>query len=233
LSWIEKARLSAAAQAVRELKNGTTVGLGSGTTVLKALDLAAERIKKEHLNISWVPTSYQMEIAARKLGMKVTTLSEDTDLDLAIDGADQVQWRSLDLVKGGGGALLREKIVDSTTKKLVVVIDEKKLAKTLGGEQAIPIEITPFAYHTTLAKIKKISEKATLREASGGKIGPVITDNGNLIIDAYYRNLRRPDIIDDKLRDIPGVIETGLFLQMCDTAYVGRKDGKVDILRRS
>jgi ribose 5-phosphate isomerase A len=233
LSWIEKARLSAAAQAVRELKNGTTVGLGSGTTVLKALDLAAERIKKEHLNISWVPTSYQMEIAARRLGMKTTTLSEDLDLDLAIDGADQVQWRSLDLVKGGGGALLREKIVDSSTKKLVVVIDEKKLAKTLGGEQAIPIEITPFAYHSTLAKIKKISEKATLREASGGKIGPVVTDNGNLIIDAYYRNLRRPDIIHDKLRDIPGVIETGLFLQMCDTAYVGRKDGKVDILRRS
>src|SRR5947208_2728158 len=160
MSWIEKARLSAAAQAVRELRNGTTVGLGSGTTVLKALDLAAERIKKEHLNISWVPTSYQMEIAAKRLGLKTTTLSEDTELDLAIDGADQVQWRSLDLVKGGGAALLREKIVDSTTKKLVIIIHEK-------------------------------------------------------------------------LKEIPGVLETGLFLEMCDTAYVGRKDGKVDILRRS
>src|SRR5438552_2208249 len=146
MSWVEKARLSAAAQAVRELRNGTTVGLGSGTTVLKALDLAAERIKKEHLNISWVPTSYQMEIAARKLGLKTTTLSEDTELDLALDGADQVQWRSLDLVKGGGAALLREKIVDSTTKKLVIIIDEKKLAKTLGGEQPIPVEIAPFIF---------------------------------------------------------------------------------------
>jgi ribose 5-phosphate isomerase A len=233
MSWVEKARLSAAAQAVRELRNGTTVGLGSGTTVLKALDLAAERIKKEHLNISWVPTSYQMEIAARKLGLKTTTLSEDTELDLALDGADQVQWRSLDLVKGGGAALLREKIVDSTTKKLVIIIDEKKLAKTLGGEQPIPVEITPYAYHSTLGKIQKISEKAALREAPGGKIGPVVTDNGNLIIDAYYRNLRRPDIIHEKLKEIPGVLETGLFLQMCDTAYVGRKDGKVDILRRS
>src|SRR5712692_2277073 len=210
MSWVEKARLSAAAQAVRELRNGTTVGLGSGTTVLKALDLAAERIKKEHLNINWVPTSYQVEIAARRLGLKITTLSEDTELDLALDGADQVQWRSLDLVKGGGAALLREKIVDSTTKKLVVVIDEKKLAKT-----------------------RKISEKAALRESAGGKIGPVVTDNGNLIIDAYYRNLRRPDIIHEKLKEIPGVLETGLFLQMCDTAYVGRRDGKVDILRRS
>jgi ribose 5-phosphate isomerase A len=232
MSWIDKARLSAAAQAVRELRDRTIVGLGSGTTVLKALDLAAERIKKEHLNISWVPTSYQMEIAARRLGLKITTLSEDTELDLALDGADQVQWRSLDLVKGGGAALLREKIVDSTTKKFVVIIDEKKLAKTLGGDQPIPVEVTPFAYHATLAKINKISEKAVLREAPSGKVGPVITDNGNLIIDAYYRNLRRPEIINEKLRKIPGVVETGLFLEMCDVAYVGRKDGRVDILRR-
>ena len=233
MSWVEKARLSAAAQAVRELRNGTTVGLGSGTTVLKALELAAERIKKEHLNISWVPTSYQMEIAARNHGLKTSFLSEDLELDLALDGADQVQWRSLDLVKGGGAALLREKIVDSTTKKLVVIVDERKLAKTLGGQQPIPVEITPFAYQSTLAKIRKISEKAILREAASGKIGPVVTDNGNLIVDAYYRNLRRPEIIHEKLREIPGVIETGLFLAMCDTAYVGRKDGKVDILRRS
>ena len=233
MSWIEKARLSAAAQAVRELRDRTTVGLGSGSTVLKALDLAAERIKKEHLNISWVPTSYQMEIAARRLSLKITTLSEDIELDLALDGADQVQWRSLDLVKGGGAALLREKIVDSSTKKLVIIIDERKLAKTLGGEQPIPVEITPFAYHATLAKISKISEKAALREAPSGKVGPVVTDNGNLIIDAYYRNLRRPDIINEKLGKIPGVVETGLFLEMCDVAYVGRKDGRVDILRRS
>jgi ribose 5-phosphate isomerase A len=232
MSWVEKARLSAAAQAVRELRDRTSVGLGSGTTVLKALDLAAERIKKEHLNINWVPTSYQMEIAARRLGLKITTLSEDTELDLALDGADQVQWRSLDLVKGGGAALLREKIVDSTTKKLVIIIDERKLAKTLGGDQPIPVEVIPFAYHATLAKINRISEKAVLREAPSGKVGPVITDNGNMIIDAYYRNLRRPDIINEKLRKIPGVVETGLFLEMCDVAYVGRKDGKVDILRR-
>src|SRR4029077_15417222 len=116
-----------------------------------------------HLNISWVPTSYQMEIAARRLGLRTTILSEDTELDLALDGADQVQWRSLDLVKGGGAALLREKIVDSATKKLVIIIDERNLEKTRGGEQPIPLEVTPFAYHATLAKINKISEKAVLR----------------------------------------------------------------------
>src|SRR6266849_1350918 len=233
MSWVEKARLSAAAQSTREIRNGTTIGLGSGTTVLKALELAAEKIRKESLSVTFVPTSYQMEIAARRLGLKTTHLEENVELDLALDGADQVQWRSLDMVKGGGAALLREKIVDSTAKRLVIVIDERKLAKTLVGEQPIPVEITPFAYHTTLAKINKISEKAVLREAANGKVGPVVTDNGNLIIDAYYRNLRRPDIINEKLRRIPGVVETGLFLEMCDVAYVGRKDGKVDILRRS
>src|SRR5713226_3823687 len=233
MSWVEKARLSAAAQSLREIRNGTTIGLGSGTTVLKALELATEKIRKERLDVTFVPTSYQMELSARRLGLKTTHLEENTELDMALDGADQVQWRTLDMVKGGGAALLREKIVDSTTKKLVIIIDERKLAKTLGGDQPIPVEVTPFAYHATLAKINKISEKAVLREAASGKVGPVVTDNGNLIIDAYYRNLRRPDIINEKLRKIPGVVETGLFLEMCDVAYVGKKDGRVDILRRS
>ena len=231
MSWTDKARVSAAAQAVRELKDNTTIGLGSGSTILHALELAAERIKKENLRISFIPTSYQVEIAAKKLGLKTTTLEERTEPDLALDGADQVQWRSLDLVKGGGAALLREKIVDSTAKRLVIVVDEKKLAKTLGGSQPIPVEIVPFGYAATLEKIRKISEKANLRE-SAGKVGPVISDNGNIIADTYFRNLRRPDIVHEKLKKIPGVIETGLFLGMTDTAYVGRKDGHVDILRR-
>jgi len=232
MSWVEKARLSAAAQSTREIRNGTTIGLGSGSTVLKALELATEKIRKESLNVTFVPTSYQMEIAARRLGLKTTHLEENVELDLALDGADQVQWRSLDMVKGGGGALLREKIVDSTAKRLVIVIDEKKLAKTLGGEQPIPVEIVPFGYHSILGKIKRLSEKAVLREGAG-KVGPIVTDNGNLIVDAHFRNLRRPDIIHEKLKHIPGVVETGLFLEMCDAAYVGRKDGKVDILRRA
>jgi ribose 5-phosphate isomerase A len=230
MSWTDKARLSAAAQAIRELRDNTTIGLGSGNTILRALELAAERIKKENLKINFVPTSYQMEIAAHRLGLKTTSLRGDTELDLAIDGADQVQWRTLDLVKGGGAALLREKIVDSTAKRLVIVVDEKKIAKSLGGSQPIPVEITPFGYSSTLEKIRKISEKTTLRETTG-KVGPVITDNGNLIADAYFRSLRRPEIVHEKLKQIPGVIETGLFLEMCDVAYVGRKDGHVDILR--
>ena len=232
MSWVDKARLSAAAQAIREIKNGSTIGLGSGSTVLKALELAAGKVKKERLDVSFVPTSYQMEIAARRLGLKTVELEENMEPEIALDGADQVQWRSLDMVKGGGAALLREKVVDSSSRRLVVVIDEKKLAKTLGGEQPIPVEIVPFGYHSTLAKIKRVSEKAVLREATG-KVGPVVTDNGNLIVDAYFRNLRRPDTVHGRLKEIPGVVETGLFLGMCDVAYVGRKDGRVDILRRS
>lgn len=231
MSWTDKARISAAAQAVRELRDNTTIGLGSGNTILRALELASERIKKENLRITFIPTSYQIEIAAKKLGVKTTTLDEQTEPDLALDGADQVQWRTLDLVKGGGAALLREKIVDSTAKRLVIVVDEKKLAKTLGGPQPIPVEITPFGYGATLEKIRNISERANLRESTG-KVGPVISDNGNMIADAYFRNLRRPDVVHEKLKKIPGVVETGFFLGMAATAYVGRKDGHVDILRR-
>jgi len=232
VSWTDKARVSAAAQAVREIRDNTTIGLGSGNTIMRALELAAERIKKENLKIVFIPTSYQTEIAAKKLGLKTATLEEDMEPDLALDGADQIQWRTLDLVKGGGAALLREKIVDSTAKKLVIVVDEKKLSKTLGGPQPIPVEIVPFGYASTLEKIRKISEKIVLREGTG-KVGPVITDNGNLIADVYFRSLRRPEIVHEKLKKIPGVVETGLFLGMCDVAYVGRKDGHVDILRRS
>ncbi len=232
MSWVEKARLNAAAQAIRELKDGATVGLGSGNTVLRALELISENVRKEHLRLNFVPTSYQMEIAARRLGLNTSMLPEEKDVDIAIDGADQIQWRSLDMLKGGGAALLREKIVDSSTKRLIIVVDERKLAKTLGGEQPIPVEIVPFCYQATLAKIVKLTEKAVLRESSG-KVGPIVTDNGNLLVDAYFRNLRRPEIIHEKLKKIPGVIETGLFLGMADVAYVGRKDGHVDILRRS
>jgi ribose 5-phosphate isomerase A len=232
MSWTDKARVSAAAQAIREIKDNTTIGLGSGNTILHALELTAERIKKENLKINFIPTSYQMEIAAKKLGLRTTTLDENTQPDLAMDGADQVQWRTLDLVKGGGAALLREKIVDSTARRLIIVVDEKKLVKTLGGPQPIPVEITPFGYSSTIEKIRRITEKTVLRETPG-KVGPVITDNGNMIADAYFRSLRRPEIVHEKLRRIPGVVETGLFLGMADTAYVGRKDGHVDILRRS
>jgi ribose 5-phosphate isomerase A len=231
MSWTDKARISAAAQAIRELKDNTIVGLGSGNTILRALELAAERIKKENLRISFIPTSYQVEIAAKKLNLKTTSLDENTEPELALDGADQVQWRTLDLVKGGGAALLREKIVDSTARRLVIIVDEKKLAKTLGGSQPIPVEITPFGYASTLEKIRRISDKASLRETTG-KVGPIVTDNGNLIADVYFRSLRRPEIVHEKLKKIPGVVETGLFLGMADTAYVGRKDGHVDILRK-
>jgi ribose 5-phosphate isomerase A len=232
MSWTDKARVSAAAQAIREIRDNTTIGLGSGNTILHALELAAERIKKENLKINFIPTSYQMEIAAKKLGLRTTTLDENTEPDLAMDGADQVQWRTLDLVKGGGAALLREKIVDSTARRLIIIVDEKKLVKTLGGPQPIPVEITPFGYSSTIEKIRRITEKTVLRETPG-KVGPVITDNGNMIADAYFRSLRRPEIVHEKLSKIPGVVETGLFLGMADTAYVGRKDGHVDILRRS
>src|SRR5437667_11649706 len=106
------------------------------------------------MKITFIPTSNQEEIAAKKLGLKTSDLQEDTEPDLALDGADQIQWRTLDLVKGGGAALLREKIVDSTARRLIIVVDEKKLAKNLGGPQPIPVEKDPYGYATTVEKIR-------------------------------------------------------------------------------
>src|SRR5437870_9713762 len=176
MSWTDKARISAAAQAVREIRDNTTIGLGSGNTILRALELAAERVKKENLKITFIPTSYQTEIAARRLGLKTSQLDGDMEPDLALDGADQIQWRTLDLVKGGGAALLREKIVDSTARRLVIVVDEKKLAKTLGALQPITVEITTIDYAITLEKISRISDKTNHRETTG-KVRHAITDN--------------------------------------------------------
>src|SRR5438445_12030758 len=110
MSWVEKARLSAAAQAVRELRDGITIGLGSGNTVLRALELAAETVKKEHLRLSFVPTSYQIEMAARRLGLKTTVLPDEKDLDLEIDGSAQLQCRNLDMVMVGVALLIHDKI---------------------------------------------------------------------------------------------------------------------------
>src|SRR2546430_2236265 len=114
-----------------------------------------------------------------------------------------------------------KKIVDSTERRLVIIVEEKKLARPLGGPQPIPVEIVPFGYASTVEKIRKISEKTVLREAAG-KVGPVITDNGNLIADVYFRSLRRPEIVHEKLMKIPVVVETALYLVMCDVAYVVR-----------
>lgn len=204
------------------------IGLGSGRTVAIAVELLAKRVKEEKLKIECVPTSYQIEILAAQKGLVVTTL--EGPLDLAIDGADQVEERTLNMIKGGGAALLREKIVDSCAKKLVIVVDEVKLTPRLGRGRPLPVEILKFGYNGTLLRLGEMHGKAVLREG-GGKLGPVVTDNGNFIVDVDFGEIAEPRKLDKELKEIPGVLETGLFLGMADAVYVGRQDGSVTVLQ--
>jgi len=230
LSWVEAAKRKAVLRALQPIKSGWIIGIGSGSTTAYALAEISRLVRARRFDLSVVPTSHQMENLATAHGLRIRTMNEAVTVDYAIDGADQVEVPSLNLVKGGGGALLREKIVDSAANKLAIVVDETKLAKHLGERQPIPLEVSPFAHKSVQVGITKMGGRARLRE-SAGKVGPVITDNGNLLLDADFGRIDNPARLDRKLKMLPGVLETGLFLKMADYVYVGRKDGKVDTLQ--
>ena len=229
MAWVEDAKRKAVLKAIQHIKSGWVIGLGSGSTTIYAVAEIARLAKMAEYELSVVPTSYQMENLAAAHGLRIRTMNEVHYVDYAIDGADQVEVRSFNVVKGGGGALLREKIVDSAARKLVIVVDERKLTQHLGEKQPIPLEVLPFAYKSVQVGITNLGGRARLRE-SREKVGPVITDNGNFILDADFDRIEHPAQLDRKLKMLPGVLETGLFLNLVDCVYVGRKDGRVEVL---
>ena len=230
MSWVEEAKRKAVLKAIQEIKSGWIVGVGSGSTTAYAVAEISRLVRARRFDLSIVPTSHQIESLAIAHGLTIRTMNEVHTVDYAIDGADQVEVPSLNVVKGGGGAMLREKIVDSAAARLVIVVDERKLAKHLGEKQSIPLEVLPFAYKTVQVEITKMGGRARLRE-SQGKAGPVITDNGNFVLDADFGPINNPSQLDRKLKLIPGVLETGLFIKMVDRVYVGRRNGSVFLLR--
>jgi len=229
LASIEDAKRRAVLKALQPIKSGWIIGVGSGTTTAYALAEIARLSRARHFELSVVPTSHQIENLAILHGLRIRSLNEAHTVDYAIDGADQVEVPSLNLIKGGGAALLREKIVDSTAHKLAIVVDESKIVKHLGDKQPIPLEVFPFAYKSVQVKLTNLGARARLRE-SVGKIGPVITDNGNFILDADFGRLENPSRLDRQLKMLPGLVETGLFLKMADRVYVGRGDRTVEVL---
>ncbi|MCK5592967.1 ribose 5-phosphate isomerase A [Candidatus Bathyarchaeota archaeon] len=219
VGWREEAKKKASLEAVKHIKDGFTIGLGSGSTVAYAIQEIGKRIQQRKLRILGVPTSHQAMMLAVHCGIPITTLNEHPQLNLTIDGADQID-RQLNLIKGMGGALTREKIVASATKQFVIVADETKLTEKLGANCAVPVEVLPFALPTVMLKMQEKGGKPVLREAKG-KVGPVVTDNGNFIVDVDFGPINAPKELDSKLKSIPGVIETGLFVEMADVVYVG------------
>jgi ribose 5-phosphate isomerase A len=220
--WIEEAKKKAALRAVEHVKDKFVVGLGSGSTAAYAIEEMGKKVKRERLHILAVPTSYQAFMLAIKNGIPITTLDENPVLDLAIDGADQID-KELNLIKGMGGALAREKIVASASKKFIIIADETKKVNVLGEKgHLVPLEVIPFASKSVMLKIEKVSGTPTLREGTG-KVGPIITDNGNVIIDAKFGPIQEPAQLESILNRIPGVVETGLFVEMADTVYLGTR----------
>jgi ribose 5-phosphate isomerase A len=222
--WVEKAKKNAAHEALKHVEDGLVVGLGSGSTAAYAIEEIGNRIKREGLRVLGVPTSYQAFMLAVKHRISITTLEEHPTLDLTIDGADQID-KELNLIKGMGGALAREKVVASASKKLVIVADESKKVKVLGEKShPVPVEILPIAAPLVMRKIKEIDGKPILREGTK-KVGPVITDNGNVIIDAYFGLIQKPAELERELKGLVGVVETGLFVEMADVVYLGKRSG--------
>jgi ribose 5-phosphate isomerase A len=224
MSKTEMAKRKAAIEAVKHVKDGFVIGLGSGSTAAHAIKEIGEKIKSEKLRVLGVPTSYQAFMLAVENGIQITTLEEHPTLDLTIDGADQVDEK-LNLIKGTGGALTREKIVACSSKKLIIVVDESKKVKVLGeNNHPVPIEVLPFAASLIIRKIKEIGGNPILRGADK-KVGPMITDNGNFIIDAHFGPIKKPEELEYRLKMLPGVVETGLFIKMADVAYIGTSTG--------
>ena len=220
--WVEDAKKRAALEAVKHIKDGYVIGLGSGSTASYAIQEIGKIIRQKKCRIAGVPTSHQSFLLAVECGIPVTSLNEHPTLDLTIDGADQID-KDLNMIKGMGGALAREKIVASASKQNVIVADETKLVKKFGVNHPVPVEVLPFAVAPVMSKIQTIGGKPVLR-AGQGKVGPVVTDNGNFILDVWMKSIKNPYELDITLKLIAGVVETGLFLEVADIVYAGTRN---------
>lgn len=216
----------AAAAALHEIRSGMRVGLGTGSTARQLVDLVGERVRGG-LNIICVPTSEATAAQAKSLGIPLTTLDETPELDLTIDGADEI-GPSLSLIKGAGGALLREKIVAAASRRMVVIADTSKVVTALGAFP-LSIEVNIFGLRATTLAVERVAKRQAaqgavmLRLMADGK--PLVTDGGHLILDAFFGRISNPEALSADLHDVPGVVEHGLFLKLCHRAYVAGPDG--------
>jgi ribose 5-phosphate isomerase A len=208
------------------VEDGMIVGLGTGSTTAWAIRRLGSRVREEGLEILGVPTSYQAEALALESGIKLTMLSQNPILDIAIDGADQVD-SALFAIKGGGAAHTREKVVSCSAKKFVLVIDGKKYASSLS--HPVPIEVLPFAFRLVERRLREMGGSPSLRQARM-KDGPVITDNGNFVIDVDFGIIEDPGLLSSRLDSLPGIVEHGIFDNV-DELHISTS-GSVEIIRR-
>ncbi|MGH2746252.1 MAG: ribose-5-phosphate isomerase RpiA [Thermoleophilaceae bacterium] len=220
------ARAAAAAAAVELVSPGMTIGLGSGRAVWKVVELLGARRDP----VRAVTASSATDELARAAGIEVIELDGSFELDLALDGADEVDG-SLRLIKGGGGALLREKIVVSAARRFVVVAETPKRVERLGERFRLPVEVVRFAWRDTRRRLARLLPDSELRLREDGE--PYVTDEGHLILDCALPGDADLESLDHSLEQIPGVMEHGLFIGLADRALLGRPDGEVDVLERA
>jgi len=212
----------AAMTAVAMVEDGMVVGLGTGSTAAFAIEGLIERVR-DGLRIVAIPTSERSAKQARDGGIELTDFAHQIKIDLTIDGADEITKDSLDLIKGLGGALLREKIVAAVSERLIIIADEPKLVSHLGATVAVPVEIVPFGWETTAARLAKLGATPDLRKARDGTA--FRTDGGNLILDCNFGVIANPGQLEQDLSATIGVVETGLFIGMATTVLVATPTG--------
>lgn len=213
----------AADRAATYVQSGMVIGLGTGATATLFVRRLAERLAQGELaNIVGIPTSSQIESEAKRLNFPLTTLEEQPQIDLTVDGADEVDPH-LNLIKGGGGALLREKIVAQASKREVIIVDEAKLSPVLGTKWHVPVEVIPFGWRTQAAYLTSLGAKVVLRTDKEGS--PFVTDQGNYILDSHFGQIADPAALAKTLNQRVGIVEHGLFVKLAQEVIVGTDQG--------
>ena len=211
--------------ALKLVRNDFVVGLGSGRAATALVKSLSKYVKSKNFHIKCVPTSMQIKLTAEKGGLSLIDIDQIDKLDIVFDGADQIDKNKF-LIKGGGGALLKENILISAAKKVVIMADKSKFEKTIN--RTVPLEIHPSSRKIITDRIVKIGGKTTLRLLERGY--PFITENGNLILDCDFGIIKNPKSLQQKILNIPGVLEVGIFTRKPDVIYKAKSDGKFDVL---
>lgn len=216
-------------RAAEFVEDGMTLGLGTGSTVHFALVRLAERIQARELRVRGVPTSRDTERKALEWGIPLVTLDEVEHVDVTIDGADEIDG-DFQMTKGGGGALLREKVVASITRREIIVAGEEKVVARLGTTFPLPVELVAFARATVERALRRLGAEPVLRVRDGK---PYVTDNGNVILDCRFANgIADARALELALKRVPGVVESGLFIDLAHVLVVGKRDGSCDVRER-
>ena len=213
--------------AVEQIQDGMILGLGSGSTAALMIEALAIKIKSGEIkDVVGVTTSFQGEVLASELGIPLKSLSSVSEIDLAIDGADEVDPK-FQLIKGGGACHVQEKLVAALAKKFIVVVDSTKLVEKLNLDFKLPVEVLPSAWKQVQKTLINLGGEGNLRMAQK-KAGPIVTDQGNLILDLTFRNgIDQPELLESQINNIPGVLENGLFVNLTDEVLVGKVENDV------